>query len=71
MNSENGHGVLSALERAGMCQSTGCRAACSVFRRGCPRLLAERRIVVARTMAASAIDHAVPDAGASVLERIQ
>jgi hypothetical protein len=59
MNSENGHGALSVLEKAGVCQSSRCCGVCANMRLGCARLLPDKLLIAARTTTAPAIDDAV------------
>jgi hypothetical protein len=56
MNSENGYGVASVLEKAGVCQSSRCCGACVKMRLGCARLLPGKLPFAARPTTAPSID---------------
>jgi hypothetical protein len=71
MNSENGLGASAVLETAGVSQPRLCCGFCPNKRPGCARLLSETRTLAARMTPSSTINHAVPDAGSSVVERMR
>jgi hypothetical protein len=59
MNSENGHGVSSVLEKAGVCQSSRCCGVCVNMRFGCVRLLPDKLLMAAHTTTDPAIGDTV------------